>query len=333
MNKKQQEINHQAARDGAKWLCIHCAGLQSGEKTLILADDSTFDVALLVRQTAEEIGADLSLMLLPDFKMHGNEPSPVVAAAMASSDVIFCLTKMSLAHSQARYAATNLGARYLSLPDYSMKVISSDALRANFEELVPEAMWLAQQLNQASSVRVSSLLGTDIRFNLGNRVTNVAPGIVRDKGTLGSPPDAEVNIAPLEDSCNGLIVVDGSIPCEEIGLLQTPVILTFRDGRVCDITCEDENLAHRVQDLFDAAGPKARVLGEFGIGLNPLATLCGIMLEDEGTRGTVHFGIGSNNSIGGNNNVAFHLDFVMRKPSVEIDGFKLIDNGVILSKK
>jgi leucyl aminopeptidase (aminopeptidase T) len=51
------------------------------------------------------------------------------------------------------------------------------------------------------------------------------------------------------------------------------------------------------------------------------------MLEDEGCAGTIHLGFGSNATIGGRNDVAFHLDFVMRRPSVWIDRTPLLTEG------
>ena len=68
-------------------------------------------------------------------------------------------------------------------------------------------------------------------------------------------------------------------------------------------------------------------MAEFGIGLNPKAELCGRMLEDEGCMGTVHFGFGSNSTIGGKNKINFHLDLVMKEPTVMIDGKVIIQKG------
>ena len=54
------------------------------------------------------------------------------------------------------------------------------------------------------------------------------------------------------------------------------------------------------------------------------------MLIDEGSRGNIHLGLGSNSTIGGRNKVNFHLDHVIKKPSVFIDDYKIIDKGKIL---
>jgi len=129
---------------------------------------------------------------------------------------------------------------------------------------------------------VKTPAGTDITFSIQGRSSNHAPGYVEAPGSLGSPPDAEINIAPIETTVSGRAVIDGSIPVRHIGLLEASVTLVFKDGAVVDVEGEPE-MVETVNAMFDRVGPKARILGEFGIGLNPLAELCGVMLEDEGT--------------------------------------------------
>jgi leucyl aminopeptidase (aminopeptidase T) len=126
-------------------------------------------------------------------------------------------------------------------------------------------------------------------------------------------------------------VVDGSIPCREIGLLSSPVTLEVRDGRIHQITTETEALLHLLLAIFARVGsPNAYILGECGIGLNPAAELTGNMLTDEGAFGCVHFGFGSNATVGGINDVPFHLDFVLREPTLAVDGKILIEQGDVV---
>ncbi len=51
------------------------------------------------------------------------------------------------------------------------------------------------------------------------------------------------------------------------------------------------------------------------------------MLTDEGAAGTMHFGFGSNATVGGENDVQFHLDFVFRDATLLVDGNTLIRDG------
>jgi len=246
---------------------------------------------------------------------------------MMQNDVIFCLTKFSLAHSKARYNATRNNAKFLSLPDYSIELLGRKSLSADFIKLKEISIKLADLLDQGNEVSVTTTLGSEITFSILGRKANACPGWCYENHILASPPDAETNIAAVEYSANGLLVVDGSIPCREIGMLEEPVELIIVDGVVQHVK---GGKAAVLEAIFNQVGdPKARVIAEFGMGLNPEAEICGSMLEDEGCLGSVHFGIGSNATIGGNNSVAFHLDHVNRNATVKVDGKAIIENGEI----
>src|SRR5262249_20183261 len=140
-----------------------------------------------------------------------------------------------------------------------------------------------------------------------------------------SPPDAEVNIAPLEETAAGTLVVDGSVPCRELGKLTASLMLRIDKGAIVAVEGPSAAVLESVLDRL--GNPRTRWLAEFGIGLNPEARLCGSMLEDEGCAGTAHFGFGSNATIGGRNAVPFHLDMVFRAPTVTVDGRLLLHAG------
>jgi leucyl aminopeptidase (aminopeptidase T) len=53
----------------------------------------------------------------------------------------------------------------------------------------------------------------------------------------------------------------------------------------------------------------------------------GNILEDEKVIGTVHIAVGNNCSYGRTNNVPLHLDGVITKPTVYLDGKLLMDAG------
>ena len=167
---------------------------------------------------------------------------------------------------------------------------------------------------------MTTKLGTDITCNITGRRAMSAPGWCSGPGSIASPPDAEVNIAPLETETKGVIIVDGSIPCDELGLLEEPLKLVVEQGCVVDIIGKHSEV---LEAMFEKAGDSARVVAEVGIGLNRRAQLCGRMLEDEGCAGTVHFGMGSNSTIGGKNQISFHLDHIVKNAEIRVDGKKL----------
>ena len=109
----------------------------------------------------------------------------------------------------------------------------------------------------------------------------------------------------MEDTAEGIVWVDGSVPCQALGLLDEPIGLEIVAGRIEHIRGRAKDV-DTLERLFDGQNLTAtRVLAEFGFGLIVWATLSGRMLEDEGCAGTIHLGFGSNATIGGRNRVRF----------------------------
>lgn len=317
----------EAARQGADILVRECGRLCAGERVVIVCDSGTRAVAALVEARARLLTADVRLVEIPPLRMHGEEPLPAAAEAMAEADLCMGITSKSMAHTRARRAAAEKGARYLSLPDYSIALVADPALRVDFALQGRLARRVADLFTAGHRVRVTSPAGTDLTLAIGGRTGNCCPGYVTGPGELGSPPDIEANVSPVETSAEGVVVVDGSIPYPGFGLLKAPVRVEVRGGRITGFQ-GDRAIVARLGALFESAGsPKACVLAECGVGLNDRATLTGVMLTDEGAAGTMHFGFGSNATVGGCNDVPFHLDMVFRDPSLDVDGLAVLDGG------
>lgn len=318
--------NRSLETDAVDHVLVACGVLEPGETVTIVADEITADIAALFADRAKRIGAKVTFCKMDSAGMHGAEPPPDVAEAMFASTLIVGLTTMSLAHTAARKRATDNGSRYLSMPDYSWGLLSDPSLRVDFGAVTSEVERIADILSNGRRIHVLSPGGTDIEIEIGGRYGNACPGSVLKPGMLGSPPDIEANIAPLENGSNGRVVVDGSIPCREIGLLKEPIELDVSAGKIVSIN-GTQAIVDTLEGMFSAAGENSRILAECGIGLNRAAKLQGNMLTDEGAFGCVHFGFGSNSTIGGANQIPFHLDFVFREASFSIDGRPVMKSG------
>jgi leucyl aminopeptidase (aminopeptidase T) len=311
-------------------IVTQCGSLRQGERAMVVADESTGEIARLVARGCTELGAHVSVHTIPMASMHGAEPPSDVAEEMKSADLIFGLTRYSMAHSRARNQACHAGARYLSLPEYSHELLRDPAVLADYRGRAPVVRAFADAFTRGRRVRVTTELGTDISLDITGRKGNYCPGFVEGPGELGSPPDIEANVSPVETGSNGVVIIDGSIPCAEVGLLQSPVELTIRDGRIVRFDSEDGNVVGELERLFEGVGSdKAYVLAECGVGLNEAARLTGVMLTDEGASGCMHFGFGSNSTVGGQNEVSFHLDFVFRSPDLFVDERQMLVKGAI----
>jgi 2,5-dihydroxypyridine 5,6-dioxygenase len=314
--------------EAARHLVRHCGGLAAGEKMVIVCDPSTTEIGAMIASEARALTDAAVVHTIPAAPIHGTEPPAEVADQMAKGDLVIGLTTMSMAHTQARLRACASGARYLSLPDYTLELMADPSVRADFRARAPVVRRFADAFTAGRTARVVTAAGTDMRLDISGRTGNYCPGFVEGAGSLGSPPDIEANVSPIEDRSEGVVVVDGSIPCAEIGLLQSPVTLHVAAGRIVRFECADPDVVNRLEGLFGAVGTdKAYILAECGVGLNEAARLTGTMLTDEGAMGCMHFGFGSNATVGGLNDVAFHLDFVFRRATLDVDGTILLNQG------
>lgn len=312
---------------GFEILIRNCADVLPNDTVLVISDSDTESLGATLATIAQTHAAAVRHHSISRLAIHGLEPPGWIADLMVQSTVIFCLTRMSLAHSKARFVACERGARFLSLPDFSVATLESAALRADFRGIERQATELASAFTRGSLIHLTTDAGTDLVMSIAGRQGNAAPGWCNGPGSLASPPDAEANVAVVEDATNGVVVVDGSIPHPRLGLLTEPLTLVIGSGRVQKIL----GLRSAVlEEIYALGGDGSRVVAEFGVGLNPHARLCGAMLEDEGTLGTAHLGMGSNATIGGANHVAFHLDHVIRDVNITVDARQIMRTGKIM---
>ena len=312
---------------GLKILTDICLNIKHDEEVLVVADTNKIEIAGLLALASSERGANVSMTLIDPLPAPGMEPPKPVAAAMLAADAIMMVTTHTLTPSKAREEAQRAGARILSLGGYNYEILLSDALRVDFMSLKPVVEEVANRLTEAESARMVSASGTDIRFRLGNREAHALTNICHEPGTLGSPPDVEAYVAPIEGASEGVVIVDGAICLPEFGLIHEPIKLVIKGGRVVSIEGgkEAERFKNKLQSFDD---PNMYLIAELGIGLNPKAKLCGNPLIDEGALGTAHIALGLNFTYGGNiKDAKSHIDCVLKNPTIELDGEFLLRDG------
>ena len=86
---------------------------------------------------------------------------------------------------------------------------------------------------------------------------------------------------------------------------------------------DEENADRLLRQIEDAA----RNIAELGLGTNGSATLSGNVLEDEKVLGTCHVALGDNSTFGGRVRAPSHLDGVLRRPTLELDGGVVLADG------
>ena len=71
-------------------------------------------------------------------------------------------------------------------------------------------------------------------------------------------------------------------------------------------------------------------MAELGVGTNEAARPTGVILEDEKILGSIHVAFGDNHTFGGTIRVSSHIDQVVLRPTVTVDGSVLLKDGRLL---
>lgn len=297
-------------------------GVQSGERILVLADNSKREIGLKLYEVAQKLGFESFYIEMKEAKYNGQEPDTAIAEIMTKFDVVICPTRRSLTHTDARRNACKAGARVVTLPGITKETFVR-CLNAESEVIVNLSSRLKDRFEGVENVRVVTELGTDITMSIKGRNAISSTGIIREKGSGGNLPSGEVYLAPMEGTSNGKIVFDGSVAA--IGILNDNIELTIKDGYAIDFKGGEQ--AKQMKTMLGEVSPDAFAIAELGIGTNHKAIICGLILEDEKVLGTAHIAFGNNKGMGGVIDVPIHIDGIIKAPDVYFDDVLIMKKG------
>ena len=309
---------------------IHtCMGLQRGEKVLVVVDEPLAHARdALLAEAAQTDPAELWSYTFPKASRPlAAYPSALLDLMTKVDAIILLLAAMDTAKEIPAWnggkAAIVKGTARAGIGAFIDQGILDLEMSADYKQIAAFTSSLAEWLRGSSSARITTALGTDLRLSLEGREWRADTGILRGRGVFGNLPSGEIYIAPVEDSAEGVLVIDKCLPGL---LLSEPVRVIFAQGRVAQVAGGAG--AEFLQNAFAQHGEAARVIAELGIGANPLARLQGNIITDEKVLGTIHVAVGRNDFLGGKNVAATHIDGVVGQPTLEIDGQAIIENGV-----
>jgi leucyl aminopeptidase (aminopeptidase T) len=299
-----------------------CLGIQSHESLLLLTDPPLAHLARALAEAARPLAREVLVLEYGVRELNGQEPPAPVPDAMKGVDAVVAVTTRSITHTAARRAAVAAGARVATMPGITEGCLVR-TMSADYEAIAHRTLKVTEMLTAAKVARVTTLLGTDITMPIEGIAAIASTGLIRTKGQWGNLPSGEAYMRPDEGRSEGVVVVDGSLA--GIGKLAAPVRITVERGMAVEVSGGEE--AERFRAQLEKAGPAARSVAELGVGTNDRAIVTGAILEDEKILGTVHIAFGNNVSMGGTVDVAFHVDGILMRPTLYLDGEAILVDG------
>jgi len=322
--------------EGARNAVEVCMSVTGGEHVLILTDYFTLEVGRAIAKAAEKITAgNVKLLVLEDYiERPATELPEAIAREIPWADVTFLAIGSRPGELAMRtpFVRTALKyARHSHMPTITRELMET-GMCADYVRISELTKKVEAAVKNARRARVVNPNGTEleVEFNPSWRWV-VDEGLITEKGKWGNLPAGEIFTAAYK--ANGKLVIDelGDWFTPKYGHLKdTPVTLMVKDSRadLSSVSCVNENLRRELVEYLSTDSNSNR-FGEFAIGTNIFLTrLTGNMLQDEKFP-SVHcaFGDPLREETGADWESKTHVDGLVLKSSIWIDGLKIMDEG------
>lgn len=319
--------------------------VSAGDDVLIVTDtDHDPEVWRTVAAALVDLGAHPIVSMFEPREMDYFDPPESVGEQMQSVDVVVTCTTTAMLHSPAGHAAmADAGVPVVTMDGgITIDMLTKGAAAADYKEVERLTYEVATEVFEGGSeAHLTSEHGTDLTLSVEDRV--FVPEEPDPDAPVGWPlkalelrpgftaavfPGGEFNVPPDPTTANGTLVVDTTM--HTLGRLESPIEIEIADGEIVDI--DGGYQARELERLLETYGDEDayKMPTEFSVGTNPEARVTGVQREDKVMLGCIHVGLGTNADVGGEVESRLHMDGVVARPTLEIDGEVKIDRGEIL---
>jgi len=324
-----------ARMNNMKLILERVCRIKAGSKLLVVADDYARAVSLGYdfMDVANTMGADAVLAVFKSRTFIAEEPPATVTAAMKAADAVLEITETSeIGHSSARKEATDAGLARCVLVS---PIDGEDRLQIpislkDFEIMKERTERIGEIETKGRKVRLTTAYGTDVTFSIeGRKAIPLTP--LSDAPLAVAPFYAESAIAVVEGTTEGVIVFDSFIQGWK-SMLPKPIRFEVKKGRalVDSVSCDTPEHVERFKKLITMDDMANICAAELGIGTSHIVPEdCVGYVVDKGRIGHVHLACGRNYDLGGTSKSVIHQDGDMTQATITIDGFTIMENGVL----
>ena len=227
------------------------------------------------------------------------------------------------------YPTDSLAKRFgISKPDLTK--LFWDAVNVDYAQLKTTGEVVRNVLKKGQELRLTNPNGTDLTMRVAGRPVFVSDGVLTDEkvkkggaSCLVWLPAGEVYLAPVAGTAEGKVVLERSwYDDKEIRDLK----LTFKAGKLVDMSAKSG--AESLKVAYAAAGPGKETFGLIDIGINPNFPANTKVLSYI-PAGMVTIGLGGDTWAGGTNASEFSFEGFQGNSTVEVDGKKVVEAGVL----
>lgn len=308
------------------WLAV-----KKDELIHFVSDENHMKEIAAFKEFANKNDLTLKITILPSNQVQNGKVINSIASSFVKDDVVIGATDFSFITTSAVKKAILNGSRFLSLPlscSDGTSLLEKDFINMDLNVVYKDAMKILRKLKDKETIHVTTELGTNLSFSIKDRIPGYFNGCAKNPGEITSA-SFEVYVAPLENSMNGVLYLDGSYGY--LGTVKNPIKIEFKNGKIISAESNDDGASKLMVYIKSFNDSKMFKPGEFGIGLNRKSKCRGICyIEDESTYSTFHIGMGRNITLGGKQKAAGHFDIVTHKPTIKADKTIIMKNGELV---
>lgn len=325
---------------GARNAVRTCLNVRSDDRVAVISDEGRADIANAVVEEALSAGGEVVDWTMEDWV---HRPAHEFPRTLADEIVAFQPTvSFFIGESEAgelafRAPMLQLLARDLRCRHGHMVGIDRDlmldGMTVDYEEVYRVTRRVYEVVRHASKIEVATRLGTELTATFSSRYRWIpCDGRYWEQGRWGNLPEGEVFTVPF--SVDGLLVGEelGDHFTQRYGLLEEPVRLHIRSGRVVAVGMDRHPEIRAEIEAYLAQSPNSNRTGEFAIGTNiGLSAIVGNFLQDEKFPGVhVAFGDPYGHETGADWQCPSHVDVLASRADIWVDGRKIMEDGRFL---
>jgi leucyl aminopeptidase (aminopeptidase T) len=329
---------------GASIAVTKCLKVKPEDSVLIVADGPSKEIGMAIRQKSLEITDKVRFFNL-DLPSYGGRPLKAMPTSLV--DAIKNTTAAFFVAGPMEGELETLRGPFLLLIVQKARlghmvgvndIIMKTGMCVDYDKVATITNRLFDMVSKAKEIKVTSPAGTDFTATFDSGMKWIpCTGIIEKTGEWDNLPSGEVFTAPK--TLQGRLVIDGTIGDwiemkyqGKVNYQKTPLIIDVESEMggsfIKKVECSHKELLADFKAYVNSE-PNASRIGEIGLGTNVfLNELVANILEDE-KFSTVHVAFGDpyHEKTGATWASDYHIDLLMRKCSIWLDGRQIMKEG------